>query len=279
MAAVMLCTSSLAVELPPASSPRRPVYGYLHMAKVAGTNLNGVLSMQFERVCGNKGYSYDAIQHNIAVSRNESKSASIFLPNDIYSQLHSRYNRGRIPDVVTVEKGYHDCDYISEELKFQRWPELAELFGRHDKPLELHVPCREPIDHLMSICNYFEQNFNCNVSGHSLRHEVEKFLAFSNRFSPVLQNVSNLNLKCFDNDATFSKYISYVAPKLQPRKITATYVNRYTNAPRHKDKECIWNIDNAALQEKVRSIILKASSYHSYCDACLGSRDDLLYNL
>ncbi|CAM9310720.1 unnamed protein product, partial [Ectocarpus fasciculatus] len=260
---------------PPA--PRRPVYGYLHMAKVAGTNLNGELTMRFERVCGNKGYSYDAIRHNVAVGRNESKAAKLFLPNDIYSAMFSKYNRGRVPDIATVEIGYQNCDYISEELKYKRWLELAELFGRYGKPLELHVPCREPIDHLMSLCNYFQQKFKCSLTGHSLKHEVEKFLAYSNRFSPVLQNVTNLSLKCFDNDVTFSKYIPYISPKLQPRKITTKYVSRETNAPRQKDKECIWREENKAVREKVKSILLKASPYHSYCDACIGSRDDLFY--
>ena len=37
------------------------VYGHVHMAKTAGTEINGELAMHFERVCGNKGYSYDAV--------------------------------------------------------------------------------------------------------------------------------------------------------------------------------------------------------------------------
>ena len=38
------------------------VIGHVHMAKTSGTTLNGNLSMHFERVCGHKGYSYDAYQ-------------------------------------------------------------------------------------------------------------------------------------------------------------------------------------------------------------------------
>ena len=40
------------------------IFGLLHMAKTAGTTINGQLANQFERVCGNKGWSYDAYQAN-----------------------------------------------------------------------------------------------------------------------------------------------------------------------------------------------------------------------
>lgn len=40
------------------------LYGHVHIAKTAGTTLNGELAMHFERVCGQKGYSFDAISTN-----------------------------------------------------------------------------------------------------------------------------------------------------------------------------------------------------------------------
>ena len=44
------------------SSP--PLFGHVHIAKTSGTSLNGNMSLHFERVCGNKGYSYNAYQSN-----------------------------------------------------------------------------------------------------------------------------------------------------------------------------------------------------------------------
>ena len=38
------------------------IYGHVHIAKAGGTTLNGILANKFERVCGHKGYSYDAYQ-------------------------------------------------------------------------------------------------------------------------------------------------------------------------------------------------------------------------
>jgi len=40
------------------------LYGHVHVAKTGGTSLNGIFANTFERVCGQKGYSYDAFQDN-----------------------------------------------------------------------------------------------------------------------------------------------------------------------------------------------------------------------
>ena len=39
-------------------------FGHVHIAKTGGTTLNGVLAMKYQRICGNKGYSYDYYQAN-----------------------------------------------------------------------------------------------------------------------------------------------------------------------------------------------------------------------
>ena len=40
------------------------IFGHLHYAKTAGTEINGLLAAKYERVCGHKGYNYDAYQFN-----------------------------------------------------------------------------------------------------------------------------------------------------------------------------------------------------------------------
>ena len=35
------------------------IFGHIHRAKTAGTEINGELASRFERICGHKGYSYD----------------------------------------------------------------------------------------------------------------------------------------------------------------------------------------------------------------------------
>jgi hypothetical protein len=53
------------------------VYGHVHLGKTAGTTINGELALHFERVCGNKGYSYDAYQFN--KRGNASESSSVYM--------------------------------------------------------------------------------------------------------------------------------------------------------------------------------------------------------
>ena len=45
-------------------SQRPIVVGHIHIAKTGGTSINGMAANEFERVCGNKGYSFDFFQSN-----------------------------------------------------------------------------------------------------------------------------------------------------------------------------------------------------------------------
>ena len=40
------------------------VIGHVHMAKTGGTTLNGLLALNYETVCGHKGYSFDYFKAN-----------------------------------------------------------------------------------------------------------------------------------------------------------------------------------------------------------------------
>lgn len=71
------------------------IFGHFHMAKTGGTDLNGELALRFERVCGNKGYSYDAFQANLRF--NNSASHKLWRQHDSISKLYQNFNRGRVP--------------------------------------------------------------------------------------------------------------------------------------------------------------------------------------
>ncbi|KAL7474643.1 hypothetical protein ACHAW6_000608, partial [Cyclotella cf. meneghiniana] len=114
------------------------------MAKTGGTSLNAILANKFEHVCGHKGYSYDAYQEN---ERAKNQSGLIKLPED-------QWTRGRVSAKEMRTIGFEDCDYISHEMY---WPFWSNTFGDgkfHGMRMELHVPCRNRIDHLMSQCNH-----------------------------------------------------------------------------------------------------------------------------
>jgi hypothetical protein len=252
------------------------LYGLVHLSKTAGTEINGELASHFERVCGNKGYSYDAYQFNKRVKEEISGGGRISASgasHDSISQLYKkgykkRDNRGDLTAQVMEDIGFEDCDYVALENTWQKWRQFNET-----PSLELHVPCRDPLAHLMSQCNYNNRRFNCTTD--DLPVEIKNCLVKNTRFSRNLEKLQNTNVKCF-NPIPIQPYLEYMSGKLQRKRIENTYVHRDTNKPRKKKAECIWNEPDVA--KKVRNIMLKEHDLYGWCNECMGSKDDLLAN-
>ncbi len=242
------------------------IYGHIHMAKTGGTNLNGFLANNYERVCGNKGYSYDAYQRNERFIKD-------YVPHQIKKGKHQHY--GSVKEI-----GFEDCDYISYENGHKFWSYFSNF---HNMTMELHLPCRDPIDHLMSECNHrrekMERGFECrqNMTDNELEQEMEKCYIFLNRFDDKLKNYENINLKCYNFQHQFTGYIDYISTKLQPRRLVSEYVKRETNLPRVKEEECIWK--DKELQQRVREHLVEHIPYYRFCDQCIGSEDDITKGL
>jgi hypothetical protein len=54
------------------------------------------------------------------------------------------------PVKLWMKIGYEDCDWISIE----RHAVFLSQFASWPFPMELHLPCRDPLDNLMSQCNF-----------------------------------------------------------------------------------------------------------------------------
>lgn len=231
-------------------------YGHIHMAKTGGTTLNGFMALKFERVCGHKGYSYDYFQANNRFKGRpkgkkwEHVEDSLSTDDDAYS------NRGSVPFYIMNEIGYEDCDWISQEKNWSFWP---NNFGSWHHHLELHLPCRDPIEHLMSQCNYWKQTFNCNAT--NIEDEIDNCDVWLNRFSLKLAGMT----KCYDYNLQFTSYMKLMSQTLQSRRITGEYVHRSTNNPRNKTNECIWNAPEE-FRQKVNAIMVSNYDYYSFCD-------------
>eukprot|EP00542_Grammatophora_oceanica_P009133 CAMPEP_0194044652 /NCGR_PEP_ID=MMETSP0009_2-20130614/16090_1 /TAXON_ID=210454 /ORGANISM="Grammatophora oceanica, Strain CCMP 410" /LENGTH=279 /DNA_ID=CAMNT_0038689229 /DNA_START=141 /DNA_END=980 /DNA_ORIENTATION=+ len=248
-------------------------YGHVHMAKTAGTEINGMLASRFERVCGHKGNSYDLYQSQL---RRQEKTAEE--RSDSIAKLYPKYHRARVPQPILKEVGYEDCDYISQEEKWTVWPDIMDNFK-----MEIHVPCRDPIQHLMSQCHSKGATFDCDAAmNKNLKAEVEKCFVFINRFSQELRTNNNnssststtttTTFKCFD-PIPLERYMDYMSTKLQPRKKPFDYIR--VSKPRNKETECIW--DHPKLLERVKNVLLK-TDYYQFCDECTGSENDLYYD-
>jgi len=240
------------------------IYGHIHMAKTAGTTINGELASHFERVCGHKGYSYDAYQLNERLRQLPSSKRTVAGP------ASDLYRRGQVPVPVMAEIGHEDCDWISYEVSTTVvWRKIASRMG----PLEVHVPCRDPVDHLLSQCNYKHHQFDCSAKNYTA--EIEKCLVWPGRFQNNIMTFPNTTVKCF-NPIPIDGYVKYMSTKLQRKRIENQYVHRETNLPRNKTSECLSRRPKTAA--KVRDVLITQFDYYNFCDSCMSSPEtNLLY--
>jgi hypothetical protein len=210
--------------------------------QTAGTSINGIAANKFERVCGHKGYSYDAFHDN-------EKEAEIVATGGMVEP----HDRSRVFVQTMEDIGYEDCDYVSNEINYEWW---IHRFGDkhfHQTPMEMHVPCRDPIDHLMSQCNYDGGNavktqLACDAAtDEEYFASVRKCFVFLNeRYNHDLEK--HFDVKCYDFKNQFSGYVDYLSERLEDRRYeTQEYVRRETNDPRDKE---IGNNKEAAVAAK-----------------------------
>ena len=139
--------------------------------------------------------------------------------------------------------------------------------------MELHVPCRDRLDHLMSQCNYRHKKIACNAkTDEELFKSMEKCYVLLDRYNHQLRK--HFDVKCFDFKKQFTEYQEYMSGILQKRRFQSTpYVKRETNSPRNQTNECIWR--NATVLEKVEKYLLETVPYYQFCDQCMGSENEI----
>eukprot|EP00986_Skeletonema_menzelii_P007546 scaffold2971_cov152-Skeletonema_menzelii.AAC.6 len=112
------------------------------------------------------------------------------------------------------EIGFEECDYIRVERSWTFW---RDTFG-NDKflglKMELHVPCRHRLDHLMSQCNHNHQEiaFDANTD-EELFKSVERCVILLDRYVHDLQK--HFDVKCFVFKKHFTDYPEYMTGILQ----------------------------------------------------------------
>ena len=240
------------------------IYGHIHMAKTAGTTINGELASHFERVCGHKGYSYDSYQLNERLRKLPPSKRTVAGPST------DLYKRGQVPTSTMAEIGHEDCDWISYEVSTTVvWRKIASRIG----PLEVHVPCRDPVDHLLSQCNHRQHRFDCSAKNYTA--EIEKCLVYIKRFQNNILTYPNMTVKCF-NPLPIGTYVDYMSKKLQRKRVENRYVHRETNVPRNKTDECLLSQPESAA--KARDLLVSQFDYYNFCDSCMSSpQTNLLY--
>ena len=202
--------------------------GHVHMAKTAGSTINGILALNFHNVCGNKGYSltYSAFQ-----KRNKGRNFD---------------GEGGIQSNEMDRRGFEDCDWISDECTWRFWLTLP-------RPLELHIPCRDISEHLLSVANHRGLKFDCQANGIDEFNRVVAGFELDRRYNDKLVNTRGITAYCFNPQ----NYVPYISTRLQPKRKLTSYVHRPTNKKRKP----------ACLPPGLIEAALK-HPYYKYCSNC-----------
>ena len=175
------------------------LYGHVHMAKTAGTSLNGIMANTFERVCGHKGYSYDAFNDNVRAAKIVATGGD--------AKPGTNGGRDRIFEKEMKTIGFDDCDWVSNEINWRFWSRMFGDSKFHSFDMELHVPCRDPIEHLMSQCNHLHRELNCDADTDEeyFKSVEDCFVAVRDRYNHKLKH--HFNVKCYDFSEQFTGYL------------------------------------------------------------------------
>lgn len=222
--------------------------GHIHVAKTGGSTLNQILANGYHGVCGHKGYSFDYYQANV---RGKGKIKPGQVEDSVYKQ-YPGYDRTRVPLPLMFERGFEACRWVSFESDMNTWNDLAPLLT------ELHLPCRDPVDHFMSQMNHKAQRIDCDTFVPSTANQL--LLGVSNRF----RDDTKLKVRCmhFSN-----QFISYPAALGLPKKRISQPLHILpTNRKRNKHNECIWN--NTDLKARLHNHLVATVDYYRFCDRC-----------
>lgn len=223
--------------------------------------MNGMLALNYHGVCGNKGYSFEYAAMQDRMNKTATRTHETF--KNTFETCINENCRGHHPAIVPMEqmeqRGFEDCDWVSFEKRWDSWERFVS------EEMELHVPCRDPLDHLMSQCNYQYRQFDCSA-GVRIAARVKHCLMLNDRFDMRL--ASRFDVKCFPSDQP-AAYVSYMSQRLRQKRHAKEYIFRGKAMPRNKSAECIWA--STRLQEDVRQYLVSTFDYYKFCDRCMAS--------
>mmetsp|Transcript_1132 Transcript_1132/g.1517 ORF Transcript_1132/g.1517 Transcript_1132/m.1517 type:complete len:270 (-) Transcript_1132:108-917(-) len=219
-----------------AENPNNVLYGHIHIARTGGTSLNRQIATNYERVCGNKGFT---------------------------NHLRFKYIKN---NNLMESTNFDECDFISTEKDYTFW----DQFEHQGRPVELHVPCKNPVSHLMSMVNYDGKAFGC---GDGIAKQIDDVSHYvTHRFSQTLSQKENFALKCFDTSNT-DKYVEYMAHNLEYTKINRLYKEMEKKKFHLQEDECVWEYPK--MMDFIRKYMIDHFDYYAFCEECIGSTNDL----
>ncbi|CAL6390605.1 unnamed protein product [Bathycoccus prasinos] len=231
-------------------------FHHIHIAKTAGSTMNKRLARRYYGVCGNKYTScIEPLEHT-----------SDDRAPEFGDSLHKDWSF----DSMT-KKGFHDCTLVSHERDWDAW--VKQVLPDHkfhaNATMVMLLPCRDPLEHFFSQCNYNMHNAT------KIFANVTSCEEGMNNCGLVAQNRFDINMiQSWDKvvlfkHSAFDSVFSLLDNHIPLRKfLLESKFDPSTNAERKPENE---KLSKMCSKEKLVEALRKKWSYYSFCDKLRGN--------
>ena len=233
---------------------RGEVFFHVHVAKTAGSTLNRAFARKYLGVCGHKGYSFSQA-YDDRVRENSDRT-------------YAGYGLDRVHPERMSGWGFHNCVFISHECSHDEFVSVARLPAFRNVSKTVIIPCRDPVDHFFSQCNFNNENFtkiaetsvDCSAA-------ISSCALAWNRFDATMLHVfDNVIMFKYDEIELLMESIDAALPKrtisLKDRRYYRTNADRNT----HNEKG-----STSCSLETLRAELTRRWSYYRLCENYLGN--------
>jgi len=229
------------------------VFFHVHLAKTAGSTVNRAVARRYYGVCGHKGYSFSQNLEDTVRKTTDARFQGFGLDRVHPSRMESW--------------GFHNCALISHEIGADALMKMVRLDTFQNVTKTGIIPCREPVDHLLSQCNMRHISVTNLVSKNSSCPEIiSKCELGWVRYDDSLLNVfDRIILFRYDD---FGPLIARL-DRTMPRRVIelAQAYNYMTSRPRNTAYE---KLGMSCPISTLREHLMRSWSYYRLCDNVLG---------
>jgi hypothetical protein len=235
-------------------------FTHVHIAKTAGSTFSNKLSRRYYGVCGNKDFSciepFEDDPGN-APPFGQSVGAGRYFDDMNYDNM--------------TKRGWHNCDIVSEERTWSQWPLviLPSNNNFHENATKVMLlPCREPVEHYFSLCNFDKKNLTQKFAdGKSCEEVVNTNLCLYHHDRFDMKMLQHWDKVVLFKHSAFDSVFRLLDNHLPVRKfLLKSEVDPKTNAPRKPENEHL----NKCSKSDLARALKKQWPYYEICERLRG---------
>jgi len=233
---------------------------HAHIAKTAGSTISRFLARRYHGICSNKGVSFMQTYEDFNAT-----STSIFGERGLDTFVKKE---------LLQSWGLHNCALISLEVSSQQWLQIASSEPFRNQTTAVMIPCRDPVDHILSQCNFRDRNFTEMITSSGGQKACAEALPecqvqWKRYDHSLLEYFDKVVLFKYDSFDDVTRYLDKTLPK---RAIELKHETQYgmytTNKDRSAENE---RFSPKCPEEMLRKNLLREWSYYRLCETFLGS--------